>query len=267
LGYNQKSLDAKAVILEKAIVILGRGDIPVTVMGLQQLINDLDDSLTSATVGYDVKFFKRLSTDLLTMGHQNKRLLEVGDALDIDTLLGRGTNATHGRTRLTIINTQFIGDQAIDFWMSQFLLCLDRWRAKTPSKTLQAVFFFDEADKYLPAIGKPATKAPMEGLLKRARSAGIGIFLATQSPGDMDYKSRDQILTWLIGRVKEPTAIAKLKPMLDRKPDAVDKLAGQATGEFYLVRESGVNPIHVLRNLMPTAQLPEDRILELAATP
>ena len=267
LGYSQKSPDAKSVILQEAIEILGRSDTPVTVMGLQQLINNLDDSLTSATVGYDVKFFKRLSTDLLTMGHQNKRLLEVGDALDIDTLLGRGTNATHGRTRLTIINTQFIGDQAIDFWMSQFLLCLDRWRAKTPSKTLQAVFFFDEADKYLPAVGKPATKTPMEGLLKRARSAGIGIFLATQSPGDMDYKSRDQILTWLIGRVKEPTAIAKLKPMLDRKPDAVDKLAAQATGEFYLVRESGVNPIHVLRNLMPTAQLPEDRILELAATP
>ncbi len=263
LGYSQRAPDPKSVILHKAIEILGRGDTPVTVMRLQQLINELDDSLTSQTEGYDVKHFRKLSTDLLTMGHQNKRLLEVGDALDIDALLGRGTNAKN-RTRLTIINTQFIGDHAIDFWMSQFLLCLDRWRAKTPSPTLQAVFFFDEADKYLPAVGKPATKAPMEGLLKRARSAGIGIFLATQSPGDMDYKSRDQILTWLIGRVKEPTAIAKLKPMLDRKPDAADKLAGQAAGEFYLVRESGVSPIHVLRNLMPTAQLSEDRILELA---
>ena len=53
-----------------------------------------------------------------------------------------------------------------------------------------------------PAVGKPATKGPMEGLLKRARSAGIGLFLATQSPGDLDYKCRDQILTWLLGRVQ-----------------------------------------------------------------
>ena len=104
----------------------------------------------------------------------------------------------------------------------------------------------------------------MEGLLKRSRSAGIGLFLATQSPGDLDYKCRDQVLTWLIGRVKEPTAIAKLKPMLDRKPDAADKLAAQATGEFYLVRESGVNPIKVSRNLLTTTQLSEARITTLA---
>ena len=45
---------------------------------------------------------------------------------------------------------------------------------------------FDEADLYLPAQSKPATKAPMEGLLKRARAAGIGLMLATQSPGDLD---------------------------------------------------------------------------------
>ena len=104
----------------------------------------------------------------------------------------------------------------------------------------------------------------MEGLLKRARSAGLGIFLATQSPGDLDYKCRDQVLTWLIGRVKEPVAIAKLKPMLDRRPEAADKLAVQAAGEFYLVRESGVSPIHASLNLMPTDQLPEDRTLQIA---
>ena len=57
-----------------------------------------------------------------------------------------------------------------------------------------------------------------------------------------------------------------MKPMLDRKPDAADKLAGQSAGEFYLVRESGVNAIQVARNLMPTQQLPEDRILALART-
>ena len=40
----------------------------------------------------------------------------------------------------------------------------------------------------------------MEGLLKRSAVRGIGLFLATQSPGDLDYKCRDQILTWLVGR-------------------------------------------------------------------
>lgn len=76
----------------------------------------------------------------------------------------------------------------------------------------------DEADIYLPAIRQPATKARMEDLLKRARSAGVGLFLATQSPGDFDYKCKENVRTWLIGRVKEPRAIEKLKLMLASKP-------------------------------------------------
>ena len=113
-------------------------------------------------------------------------------------------------------------------------------------------------------VTKPAAKGPLESLLRRGRSAGLGVFLATQSPGDLDYKGRDQILTWLVGRVKEPTAIAKLKPMLERNPAAADKLAHQSAGEFFLVREGGVTPVTADRNLVPTAQVPEDRILALA---
>jgi Helicase HerA, central domain len=264
MGYSQKSPDAKSVILQKAIEVLARSA-PVTVKGLQQLVSDMDESLTNETEGYEEKHFKKLGQDLLTLAHMHRRLLEDGEPLSVDALLGRGSAAVPGKVRMSIVNTQFLGDDAtIDFWIAQFLLCVDRWRAKSPSASLQAVFFFDEADKYLPAVGKPATKSPMEGLLKRARSAGVGIFLATQSPGDLDYKCRDQVLNWFIGRVKEPVAIAKLKPMLDRKPDAADKLAGQSAGEFYLVRESGVNAIQVDRNLMPTQQLSEDRILALS---
>src|SRR5438445_6781491 len=95
---------------------------------------------------------------------------------------------------------------------------------------LQAVFLFDEADVYLPATRQPATKAPMEDLLKRARSAGVGVFLATQSPGDFDYKCKENVRSWLIGRVKETRAIEKLKPiLLAAKSNVIGKLHGEAT--------------------------------------
>ena len=70
-------------------------------------------------------------------------------------------------------------------------------RASARARTLQAAAFFDEADAYIPAIGSPPTKEPMFDLLRRARSAGIGVLLATQNPGDFDYKARDNIATWL----------------------------------------------------------------------
>jgi hypothetical protein len=269
MGYKGKSPDPKVVILQKAIETLAL--VPgqaVTVKALQQLVADQDETLLNTVAGFEDKHFRKLAQELLTLSFQHRRLLEGGDQLDIEALLGRGPGGGAGRTRLAIINTQFLGDGGtIDFWVSQFLLAVDRWRAKNPASdgALQAVFLFDEADRYLPAVGKPATKGPMEGLLKRARSAGVGLLLATQSPGDFDYKCRDQVLTWLIGRVKESVAIAKLKPMLEAgRADAAGRLPGQEAGQFYLVRESEVAPIRVERNLIPTAQLAEDRILTLA---
>ena len=94
---------------------------------------------------------------------------------------------------------------------------------------------FDEADLYLPAVRQPATKEPMEHLLKRARSAGLGLLLATQSPGDFDYKCRDNIRAWLVGQVKEANSIAKMKPMLsDCRIDVASRLPSQEPGEFFL---------------------------------
>jgi GTPase SAR1 family protein len=271
MGYRTKAAEYGKAILGKAIEVLAA--VPggqVTIRGLRQLIEDQDESLVMAIDGgFEARHYKKLAQDLLALSLRRQRLLEgQGEPMDLDMLLGRGSHARHGKTRLSIINTQFLaGNEDVEFWVAQFLSSLGRWvvRNPAPDGDLQAVFLFDEADKYLPAIGQPATKAPMENLLRRARSAGIGLFLATQSPGDFDYKCRDQIRLWLLGRVKEQVAISKLKPMLEAgRVDAAAKLPGQGAGQFYLVREREVAPVQTELSLLSTEQLPEDRILELA---
>jgi hypothetical protein len=268
MGYKLKGPDPKLAILGKAIEVLAaQAGREVTVDGLRRLVEDRDEALVLAVDGFDARHYKRLGEDLHSLAlHRRSLLAAAAEPLDIDALLGRGPDARPGRTRLSIVSTQFLGDTpAVEFWVAQLLLALDRWRAKNPAQQLQAVFLFDEADVYLPAIRQPATKAPMESLLRRARSAGVSLFLATQSPGDLDYKCRDQIRTWLIGRVKEQVAISKLKPMLEAgRVDAAAKLPGQGTGQFYLVREREVTPIQSEPSLLATAQVSEDRILELA---
>jgi hypothetical protein len=272
MGYRLKGIDPKIAILGKAIEVLaGLPGRQVTVRGLQKLIEDQDESLVLAVGGFDGRHYKKLAEDLLALSLQRQQLLEgQGETLDLDRLLCRGAHAIPGKVRLAVINTQFLGGpDAVEFWIAQFLITVGRWATRTasPEGKLQAVFLFDEADQYLPATRQPATKGPMENLLRRARSAGIGLFLATQSPGDFDYKCRDQIRLWLIGRVKEQVAITKLKPMLESgRVDAAAKLPGQATGNFYLVREGEVAPVAIERSLIETAQLPESRILELART-
>lgn len=64
------------------------------------------------------------------------------------------------------------------------------------------------------------------------------------------YRCKEYVRTWLIGWVKEPRAFEKLKPMLAAtKGGVTDKLAGQATAEFYLVRESSVTLVFVQSDL------------------
>lgn len=269
MNYKPNGNDqARLVILSRAMDLLSQArPSGVTLPELVEFIHDADSTLVNAIGKLDTKHFARLVQDLETIRQSRASLLSAhGEPLDAEALLGLGPHATPGKTRLSIISTKFLGPaQDIQFWVAQFLMEMARWTSRSPSKMLQAVVMFDEADLYLPATRQPPTKEPMENLLKRARSAGLGLLLATQSPGDFDYKCRDNIRTWFVGRVKEPTALAKMKPMLSEcRVDVAARLPGQATGEFHLVCLGTATAFRADRSLVNAEQLPEGEILALA---
>ena len=223
----------------------------------------------SAVGRLDVKLLDHLVQDLETLRlNQGDLLAAQGEPLDVEALFGLGTHGTPGKTRLSIISTKFLGtNQDAQFWVAQFLMTLGRWISRSPhtSGSLQAVILFDEADLYLPAVRQPATKEPMEHLLRRARSAGLGLLLATQSPGDFDYKCRDNIRFWFVGQVKEANSIAKMKPMLSEcRTDVAAQLPSQETGEFLLIRGRHVTSLRTCLSAMAPRQIPEDEIVTLS---
>jgi hypothetical protein len=247
-----------------------QGYAPITIDELIEYINERDDALLSAIGVLDVKLFDSLLEALQTLSINKRPLFpKQGETLSAEHLFGLEGDVPRGKTRLSVISTKFLGDtSSIQFWVAQLLLELSRWMSKRPSSDLQAVVLFDEADLYLPATSKPATKEPMESLLKRARSAGLGIMLATQSPGDLDYKCRENINTWLLGKIKEDVALKKMKPMLSEySRDISGELAGQNVGDFFCVQEGRVTAVRSLRSAIATQQLPEAEILQLARTP
>jgi DNA helicase HerA-like ATPase len=122
---------------------------------------------------------------------------------------------------------------------------------------------FDEADAYIPATSNPPTKEPMFELLRRARSEGIGVMLATQNPGDIDYKARDNIGTWLVGKVAQDRAIEKMRNLLASYPNVGSRLATQPTGHFFVLG-TGTKEIKSDRAMMVTEQLSDDEIAALA---
>jgi hypothetical protein len=232
------------------------------------LIAEQDETLVAELGHLDPSFMKGLVDDLETLRVNHSALLESKDEpLRADLLMGRDGTIQEGKVPITIVSTKFLGDaQRVDFWLSQMLVSMSRWCSRNPSAKLQSVLFLDEADAYLPAMSKPATKDPLLDLLKRARSAGVGVMLATQNPGDLDYKARDNIGTWWIGRVSSSRAIEKMKPLLSEcRTDVSGALATAGTGEFYQVSDGNVARIRTDRSMMDTTQLSEERILELAA--
>jgi DNA helicase HerA-like ATPase len=231
---------------------------------LIELIDSADPSLVNAIGKLDTKHFEKIVERLETLRLMRGELFAAAaERLDFDRLLKPGDK---GKAALTVVSTKFLGETAdVQFWIAQFLNELRRWTSGHPSGSLQAVFLFDEADIYLPARSQPASKAPLEDLLKRVRSAGIGLLLATQSPGDLDYKCRENIRAWFLGRIKEDTALGKLKPLLQTgRVDVAAKLPGQQPGEFQLVRDGDFVSLKAAPSLMTTEQLAEETILRLA---
>ena len=268
---NSATHQKQSGTLSVALKILGsRSRTEVTLGDLIYLLEDEDPELTDLTQRMDPsgKIRRDLVAQLDSLRHRNSSLFEGGgENLRMESLLGIGPFARPGRTRLSVIYTGFLGDnENILFWVSQFLSEALRFCQRNPNDELQAVVMFDEADLYIPANSKPATAEPLQSLLKRARSAGLGLMLATQSPGDLDYKSRDQITSWFIGRVREDTALRKLKAAFQSESglDPAAVLPGQTVGEFHLVQEGLVRSLKAQRSLIMAEQVPFDRIEQLA---
>ena len=264
IGYGRSDAHKKrAAVLKKAIE-LHADSTGATLNDLRDTIGRPDPELLAA-VGSLTRHFAPLAEDLDTLDIQRGQLLSGdGELLDVGTMIA----PPDGRPRLTIISAVALNDIALlQFFVSRLLVELARAVRRQPQPTLRAAALFDEADIYIPAVSSPPTKDPMFELLRRARSGGLGVFLATQNPGDLDYKARDNIATWLVGRVAQARAIEKMRNLIGAYPNVAVRLAQQTTGSFFLINPALGSTVRELRAdlaLMKTEQLQEHEIAELA---
>jgi len=268
MGYSERREDqAGRSLLKTALQTLAeRGEGTPSLERLIEMLAGRDPALVELVGNLNPRSFDKLVQDLevLRLG-KSGLFAESVETLDPAVFFSPPVDGRH-KARLTILSTQFLGGDAdIEFWVAQLLMRLGRYIGQSPSPRLRGVLFFDEADRYMPAQRSPATKGPLENLLRRARSAGLGILLASQSPGDFDYKCRENIRSWFLGRIKEDTALKKMKPLLHQFGDsAVNGLPGQRTGQFVLAEASRQVAFSASSCLVAPIQQPLDTILTLA---
>jgi hypothetical protein len=269
LKESARDVKKKAVLI-KAIQVLFELNPAPGLEELLHLMDSQDEALLQALNYLDPRLLADLVQELDGFRAVNSRVLAPGaEPLRAEFLLGLGEHAVPGRTRLCVISTKFVGDDALaQFWVAQLMMELARYASARPTPHLQALVMLDEADLYLPAGSKPASKQPLENALRRFRSQGIGVMLATQSPGDLDYRCRENIQTWLVGRVKESRALEKLRPVFGQDGAThLEKLGQHATGEFCLVRAETLRRFKGERNLLKTEQISDAQILATARPP
>jgi hypothetical protein len=131
-----------------------------------------------------------------------------GESLDIRNLL----YTPQGRPRTSIFYIAHLNDAQRSFIITLILEGMLAWmRTLGGTSSLRAILYFDEVFGHFPPYPKnPPTKDPLLRLLKQARAFGIGVVLATQNPGDLDYKGLSNAGTWFIGKLQTENDKAKV---------------------------------------------------------
>ncbi len=123
-----------------------------------------------------------------------------GEPLDLQYLM----YTPQGKPRINIFYIAHLSDAERTFIMTLLLEnILATMRSMSGTTSLRAILYIDEVYGHLPPYPKnPPTKEPLLRLLKQGRAFGIGVVLATQNPGDLDYKGLSNAGTWFIGRLQ-----------------------------------------------------------------
>jgi len=102
----------------------------------------------------------------------------------------------------TIIYVAHLSQTERNKMISRILGDFNLWMRKGGgSSELKGLIHIDEIHGLIPPTKKSETKEALMNLLKIARGFGYGVSLATQNPGDLDYKALSNIGTWFIGKL------------------------------------------------------------------
>jgi hypothetical protein len=123
-----------------------------------------------------------------------------GEPMDIHRLL----YTPEGAPRVSILYIAHLSESERQFIITLLLENMLGWmRSQSGTTSLRALLYIDEMFGYFPPYPRnPPTKEPLMRLLKQARAFGLGLILATQNPGDLDYKGLSNAGTWFIGRLQ-----------------------------------------------------------------
>ncbi|MEN0063521.1 MAG: hypothetical protein AAGA48_15325 [Myxococcota bacterium] len=261
MGYHGSEAEkSRLVLLAKAIehgVALGE-TVDLTV--LTDRIGDQDPAIVNAVGELNARQFEKLHDNLTALSWSHGELLEAAGAqLDASRLVG-----PHPRPRVSIVHVGQLRDATrMEYWVTRLLVELACFTAANETDDLHTLVLIDEADLWLPAEASPATKEPLMRLLRPGRRDGIGMVLWSERPGDLDYRPRENIGTWVLGPVDEGE-LSKMRTLLSDTRDAESQLLRKRTGHLHVLRGGELSEMRPVTPIVPPHRYSDEELLVLA---
>lgn len=174
-----------------------------------------------------------------------------GVSLDVNNLLSR-PETEKGKTPVSIVNISELSLEEQMYVVSHLAYAIYNWsRPKGDSGGQPRIMFFiDEIgagggkQAFYPSYPyNPPSKPPLNVLLKKGRSFGIGCIFATQNPGDIDYKGLGNCGTWAVGRLQTDRDRKKVMEGISTADiyitNAKQKLEGVNYNDFLIKSKDG----------------------------
>jgi hypothetical protein len=159
-----------------------------------------------------------------------------GVPMDMDHLLG-----SDAAPRATIVSIAHLDERQRHFVIALLTAELVAWMRRQPASSgLRALIYMDEVQGIIPPYPKnPPTKGPLLTLFKQGRAYGVGAWVATQNPVDLDYKALGNAGVKLVGRLitsrdRERALEGLGMSRLPDGRDADDIVAGLGKRQFLL---------------------------------
>jgi len=148
---------------------------------------------------------KRLLNKINTMLSGSEKMWFEGTPMEINIFL----KAESEKVPVNVINlTDLDNFEDRSFVVAQVAYEINKWMRKYPSEEPQLIFFIDEIgggggkQALFPSFPyECAAKWGLNYLIRQGRAFGVCCILATQNPGDVDYKGLSNCQTWMIGKL------------------------------------------------------------------
>jgi len=259
VGYDLDSDDGKSAEAVMSVIFEYCNDQNNTLndfSDLVDLVDELPDTVATTVSSVGTRsFLKKLSKklSLLTLGSR-KLIFQTGVPANIDVLLGLDGSTEKTRISIIYLNTLHSSEEK-EFFISGICQLLYRWMLRNPLTSgqdgVQCAMFIDEIAPYIPPVKVPSCKESLELLFRQGRKYGVSSLIATQSPGDIDYKAIGQFSTFTLGTLNTKQDIEKVKKRLESiAPKEIDyivnKLPALKPGNFLLISPDEYDKVQTL---------------------